>query len=235
LVLRAIDYGDADRIVTLLTAQFGKAAYVARSARRSKKRFGGALEPFSLLSVELTRGKAQLGGLSQAQVTRSFPRILSDLGRMSAGFTGLLLLRELLPEYQPDATVFATALEFLAGLDAPEVAAERLLLGFEVRLLSLAGFAPDFDHCGFCGKQPRADQAGLFDPQQGHLVCRACGGATHRVGGRVRVALTLATGPGWLGAVGPEWSANEHAEARAAVLDFIEHRLGRPLAVTSLL
>jgi DNA repair protein RecO (recombination protein O) len=235
LLLRSVDYGDADRIVTLWTGQLGKASFMARGARRSKKRFGGALEPFGLLSVELRHGSAQLGTLLQAQVTRSFPRLLGDLGRMSAGFAALELLRELSAEHEPDAAVFATALELLAALDAEQAAPERLLLCFEVRLLGLLGFAPRLDQCGQCGKQPALGQAGLFDIRLGHLVCRGCGGAAHRLGGAVRTQLMRSSGPDWADAAMVAWPEPELAQAREALRAFVEQRIGRSLGAASLM
>jgi DNA repair protein RecO (recombination protein O) len=228
LLLRSVDYGDADRILTLLTSGFGKASFIARGARRSKKRFAGALEPLCLLGVELRQG-AQLGTLLSAQVTRSFPRVLADLDAMRCGFAALELLRELSAEHEPDPAVFATALELLAALDARETLPERLLLCFEVRLLGLLGFAPRLDACGACGKRPAEGQAGHFDPLHGHLVCRGCGGATHRLGGVARAQLVRAAGPAWAPAAAPDWKPSELAEAREALRTFIEHRLGHAL------
>jgi DNA repair protein RecO (recombination protein O) len=234
LLLRSVDYADADRIVTLLTSRMGKASFIARGARRSKRRFGGALEPFVLLGVELRGGSGQLGTLLQAHPTRAFPRILADLRRIGAGFAALELLRELSAEHEPDPAVFATALELLAALDAEDSGPERVLLCFEVRLLALVGFAPRLDACGRCGKRPAPGQAALFDTRLGHLVCRGCGGAAHRLGAVVRAQLGRALGPAWRAAAAEACPAPELGQAREALRSFVEQRIGRALAAAAL-
>jgi DNA repair protein RecO (recombination protein O) len=205
--LRNVDYADADRIVTLLTVRFGKAAFIARGARRSKKRFGGVLQPFLLLEVEVNQGAGQLGSLLRAQISRSFPHIVTDLGLMAAGF----------------------------ALDTGQLAPQNVLLCFEVRLLSLLGFAPQLDRCGLCGKRPLPAQAAELDPQLGHLVCRSCGGAAYRLSGGARMRLSRATGSDWLSAAELSWPARELATAREALLGFAEQRIGRKLSATALL
>jgi DNA repair protein RecO (recombination protein O) len=232
--LRGVDYGESDRVVTLLTDRFGKVSFIARGARRSKKRFAGALEPLQLLHVELQRGSGQLGSLARADITRSFPRVIADLGRMAAGFSALELLRELVPEAEDDAEVFATALEMLAALDTEDVALDRLSLCFQVRLLSVLGFEPRLDQCGLCGKSARAGQAAEFDPRLGHLTCQRCGGASDRLGGVVRAALIAASGSEWVRAAEAAWPEAEVQAARSALRTFIEHRIGRALRSMSL-
>ena len=64
IVLRTVDYGESDRVVTLLTAERGKLAAFARGARASRRRFGGALEPFTLLAVEARERRGAWGPAS---------------------------------------------------------------------------------------------------------------------------------------------------------------------------
>jgi DNA repair protein RecO (recombination protein O) len=234
-LLRSVDYGDADRIVTLLTHRFGKAAFIARGARRSKKRFGAALQPLALLGVQVGQGRGALGVLAEAQVTRAFPRVLGDLARMHAGFAGLELLRELTAEREPEDAVFATAVALLAALELDESAPEHVLLCFEARLLGLTGFSPRLDRCGLCGKSADAGRAGLFDARLGHLTCRACGGAAQRLSGATRARLMRAAGPDWIAAARGEWPRAELGEARAALREFVEQRIGHELKAGALL
>jgi DNA repair protein RecO (recombination protein O) len=237
LLLRGVDYGEADRIVTLLTQRFGKAAYMARAARRSQKRFGAALQPLSLLTVQTSSGRGALSVLVQAEVTRAFPRLLADLARMRAGFAALELLRELCPEHEPDASVFATAVALLCALDEAPAGAdpERLLSCFEARLLALAGFSPRLDRCGQCGRVAEPGRSALFDARLGHLVCRACGGAPYRLSGVARAWLTRAADEDWIEAAAAPCPSEDFHELRRALRVFIEQRLGRPLTAAALL
>jgi DNA repair protein RecO (recombination protein O) len=235
LLLRSVDYGDADRVVTLLTQRLGKAGFIARAARRSKKRFGASLQPLALLSVQVGPGRGALGVIERAEVTRAFPRVLSDLARLHAGFAALELLRELSPEHEPDPAVFATAVALLGTLEDGESEPEAALLCFEARLLALVGFSPRLDRCGLCSKSADAARAGLFDPRLGHLVCRACGGAPYRLSGAARARLLRAASAEWIDAARGEWKASELGETRAALREFVEQRIGRELKAGSLL
>jgi len=228
--LRSVDYRDADRIVTLLTARHGKLAFIARGARRSKKRFGGALQPFAVLGVEVTLRGSQLGTLLRAEVSRAFPTLLGDLDRLAVGYAMLELLAELSPERQADAGIFALALEALAALDAAELSPLPLLLAFELRLVALAGFAPNLQSCGGCGKRPGPEQAALFDPRRGHLVCRDCGGARERLSARARGALGAALAQDWKPLLLADWAGpGELTSLRQAIERFVEHRIGKSL------
>ena len=79
VLLRSVDYGEADRIVTLLTERRGRVSVLARSARKSTKRFLGALEPFGVIEAEIALGTAEVGRLSSARLVRGFPKILASL------------------------------------------------------------------------------------------------------------------------------------------------------------
>jgi DNA repair protein RecO (recombination protein O) len=229
-VLRSVDYGEADRIVTLLTQRFGKVTYIARSARRSKKRFGGALQPLALLEVHVSTVRGPLGTLERAEISRAFPRVLSGLDRMQAGFAGLELARELTPEHEADPAVFATVATFLTALDLSERPPAQLGLCFTARLLAILGLSPRLDRCGLCSKAAPPERLSMFDAQLGHLVCSACGGAPHRIAGAARVLLMRATGPDWIAvAEGEPLAQAQHASAHSAFAEFVEHRIGRQL------
>jgi DNA repair protein RecO (recombination protein O) len=234
LLLRSVDYRESDRVVTLLTERFGKRSALARAARASKRRFGGALQPLCVLEVQLQRGRGELETLVSAQIKQPFARTLGDLARMSAGFAGIELLRELTAEHEIDPALFALALAFLTALDAGECAPEPLGVCFAAALLAELGHAPRLDRCGPCGKRPGEDQSACFDPVQGTIVCRACGGASHRLPPRVRERLGRASAGDFAAAAAGEWSRLEEVRARRALDAFVEARLGRALRAPSL-
>ncbi|HEX2678106.1 MAG TPA: DNA repair protein RecO [Polyangiales bacterium] len=232
VLLRSVDYAEADRVVTLLTSRHGKVSLMARGARRSKKRFGGALEPFSLLDVELSIGGSDVGTLHAASVTRAFPVLLRDLARMSAAGAALELVREVLPDRSPDPAIFASTVSMFDALERGVVPAEPLLLAFAAHVMGLSGFAPRLSACGLCGKRPARGQAAEFDPARGFLVCRSCGGAARRLSGAMRELLVSALEEHWLpseaSASASVASKDELDEAERALAAFIEHRIERP-------
>lgn len=225
--MRSVDYGDADRIVTLLTPDLGKVSLLARGVRRSRKRFGGALEPYVLVRAEVGLGRGELGRLAQAQVVRPFVRILGSLPKMMLAGKGLELVRRAVPPREPDTRVFELALGWLEALedDPPSTSDEVLLLAFQGRLLSVVGFAPELDACAGCGKRASEEQAACFDPDRGAVVCRACGGGPLRLSAGARALLRASLGRQW--SAGTPWTDRQRDEARAVLEALINRHLSR--------
>jgi DNA repair protein RecO (recombination protein O) len=227
LVLRSTAYGEADRIVTLLTRRHGKLSAVARAARKSKRRFAGSLEGFALVSVELVLGSGELARLQSARVVRAFPAILRELERMNVAGALLRLARELIPERADDPQLFEELVSMLEALERSDVPPALYQLAFQVRLLALTGFAPLLAACGACGRVPPAGKAAEFDPLRGCVVCQRCGGAGHRMRGVVRQRLIDALEGDVLRVAQASWQPDEQREAESQLALFIAHRIQR--------
>jgi DNA repair protein RecO (recombination protein O) len=224
LTLRSVLYGESDKILTLFTRDRGKLGAIARAARRSQKRFGGALEPFALLEIALVaRAGAELLRLDRADVIRPNAGIATDLVRIGQAATALELARELLPPEQPEPALFDALAAFLATLDV-EGASTEGLVAFELAALEHAGLAPRLTACGVCGKPLPPGKAARFDPRRGGIVCRADGGGPVTLSGRAVEALAqLAQGQAAL------LPAKESRAAAEALRALTEWHLGRPL------
>jgi len=87
----------------------------------------------------------------------------------------MAVIRERVPDHEPEPAVFDAAVRFLTALNegAP---AEEALLCLQIRALALLGFAPTLDRCVQCGKMPEPGRSASFDAARGGIVCRACGG-----------------------------------------------------------
>jgi DNA repair protein RecO (recombination protein O) len=229
ILLRSVDYGESDRIVTLLSATHGKIGLMARGARASRRRYASALEPFALIHVGLVPGRTGLGTLTEAQLRRGFTRVIANLERMRVAGAALELVRNLVPDAEPDAAVFATVVAMLDTLDREEVDPTALLALFDARMMTLGGFAPRLDACGGCGKQPRATQPARFDPRAGHIVCRDCGSAPEQLDGEARTQLARTLGPDWAAGADGTWNERSRDGALRAMRSFAEHRLGKAL------
>ena len=229
-LLRSVPTGEADKVVTLLTRDRGKLGAIARSARRSQKRFGGALEPFALLQVQLAqRPGSDLARLDRAEVVAPHARIATDLVRMGQAATALELARETLPPEHPEPALFDTLADFLERLDGQGPSIDGLV-AFELAALQHGGFAPRLSECSVCGKPLPAGKAARFDPHRGGVVCRADGGGPLTLSGAAVDALArLAAG---------DDAKLPPAEARAAadaVRALTEWHLGRKLRSASFL
>jgi DNA repair protein RecO (recombination protein O) len=234
IVLRAVDYGEADRVVTLLTRERGKLAAFARGARRSRKRFGGALEPFTLLSAELKeRRGAELWTLESVQPERAFGGIRGDLARIACAGYAAELARELVRDHEPHEELFDLLSAYLAALDAAP-ARPAALRAFELGALRAAGLLPRLDACARCGGPLAADRPLRLDPGHGGLLCGGCASlaspsAPSLAAASAAALVRLADG-GLAAAASEQLAPPAGREARDALGAFIEYHLGHRLA-----
>ena len=221
LLLRATDYRDADRIVTLFTREAGKLSAIARGARGSKRRFAGALEPYAVIRVELTPRRGELYGLKQAEVVRSFPAILTDLGRMNAAGAALALVRDAHAMEVSDADLFVAVVQYLTLVDHEGDSQRDLLLCLTLRVLYLMGIAPRLSACGRSGEEVPDGRSAYFDPALGSVVARRFGGGPYVLSAANRKRLCAAQTDAWIVAAKATWDAAELALARAAMAAFV--------------
>ncbi len=225
LVLGVVDTRDTDRVVTLLTEGFGRVSAWAAGARRSRRRFAGALEPFTLLDVRLREGRGELWFLESCAIVEPHAGIRDDLGRIAHAGHAAELCRELSREHEPSRELFAALAVYLAGLAAGPARPEDLL-SFELAALACAGLEPRLDACAICGGAP----GGAFDAAHGGMLCERCLRAAHP--GVVRVDPPVHEALRALQVVGPRGGASVpasgvRAAARAVVRRFTRHALGR--------
>ena len=171
LVLRTYDFGEADRIVVFLTRDRGKKRGVARSARRSRRRFGGALEPFTRVNAAyFEREHRELVVLNYAEVVRS-PLEAPEPDALGYAEYFAELVDEWAPEADPNERLFrlgAAVLDALAG----GVPVDRVARYFEHWLLRLQGVYPPMC-CQRCTRSLADEGAWLTRPGQ-VLLCRRC-------------------------------------------------------------
>ncbi len=236
VVLRTVDYGESDRVVALFTEERGKVSAFARGARASRRRFGGALEPFTLLRAEAReRRGADLLALESVSVVRGFGGIRADLARIACASYACDLARALVRDAEPHPQLMELLVEILGRLDA-EPARPTLLRAYELGALQAAGLMPRFSSCARCGGALRAGGSGRlpFDPAEGGALCATCAsaappGAPRLARATVDALVRLQAG-GLAAAEAHPLSPGEGLEAREALSRFIEHHLGRRLA-----
>ncbi|MEJ0073760.1 MAG: DNA repair protein RecO [Candidatus Saccharibacteria bacterium] len=84
IVLTRVDYGEADRIITLITPDQGKLRLMAKGVRRIKSKLAGGIELFSVSNITFIRGRGDIGTLVSSRVLTHYGRIVSDLDRNHA-------------------------------------------------------------------------------------------------------------------------------------------------------
>lgn len=169
IVLRTYPLREADLLVTLFTRLEGKLHGVARSAKKSKRRFGGALEPLTYVRVYYAdREQHELARLDSCDVLES--PLASEVSYPRA--VGLAhvaeLLDELLPEREANDAVFRLTLSVLAKLDGPEI--WMPLTYFEMWMTRLMGYLPELSECIVCGRGLNGSRA-FFHVLADGLMC----------------------------------------------------------------
>ncbi len=178
LVLRAVDFGERDCILTLLIEGLGKRSAMAKGGRASKRRFAGTLESFRISRFTLTdRGSDKMAWLVEARVEEDFPGIEASFEKISAAAYATELVRELLREGEGGEMIFAALAAHYRQSDGAEDERARLeadLTTLTLRALALAGFAPSLERCFRC-QAPVTEAPGwrLMAEGQG-AVCAGC-------------------------------------------------------------
>lgn len=171
VVLKKLNVGEADRILTLYTPRLGKLSAAARGVRRPKSKLGGHLELFTHSSLMLAKGKS-LDTISQAQTVSSFLPLREDLWRSSLAFYASELVVQFTVEHVENYPVWQLLLETLHWLCEAEDG-ELVLRYFELNLLSHVGYRPELHRCVSCGA-PLEPTANFFSAGAGGVLCPRC-------------------------------------------------------------
>jgi len=172
VVVRVRDLNDTDKVLHILTREYGKLRCVARAARRPKSRFTPAAQLFNHLHFQAYTGR-NLDTLTQVEILPSFPGLREDLVRIAAATYACELVDEMAQERQPLEPVFDLLLTALRLLATPEMPVEPVLRGYELKLLALMGFQPVLTGCLACGAPVEGSEV-YFSPGAGGVVCRRC-------------------------------------------------------------
>lgn len=169
IIIRTLDYGETNKIVTLFTKEKGKVAAIARGAKKPRSRMSAVAQQFVHGEFLLQSGSG-LGVLQQGEVVNSNRKIREDIIRTAYASYLAELTDKLLDEKTPDLFLYrefnATLLAITEGKDAAIVT-----MMYELKLYEKAGFAPILDHCVRCSTT--TDLSG-FSLKNGGVICRSC-------------------------------------------------------------
>ena len=168
IVLKTIKLGEADRIVTLFTRSHGKERAVAKGVRKTKSRFGGRLEPFTLVELLIYRGR-NLDTITSAHILDHFKGVRDDYSSYTSACALAELVEKITEERERAYSTYALLLQGLQAL--ADDRGETVVPAFVVKLLSVSGYHPSLSVCAGCG-----GSQGLvgFSPSLGGAVCRDC-------------------------------------------------------------
>lgn len=171
-MLRRVDYGESDRILTVLTRERGKLGVMARGVRRSGSRFAAHTDLFARSRMELARGRGELEVLAGAESLGGRAAVPDFRGAACAAVCAELADRVLESDHA-DPEVFDLVVAALQGCLEGTRDPRRALVWLTRRLIDRLGYAPRLDTCAGCG-QALAEAPAWFSAAAGGLLCAAC-------------------------------------------------------------
>ncbi|MCX6812007.1 MAG: DNA repair protein RecO [Candidatus Berkelbacteria bacterium] len=170
IIIKRMNFGEADRILTVLTHDHGKVKAIARGSRKILAKLGGSLEPFCLVDFIFHEGKS-FYVVTSAVVINHFEKIHTDIDKIAKAFYIGELLDKSLEDHQNHPEVyelFKKYLENLEGADDP-----ILIPVFSAKILESLGFKPEVFECLHC-RQKLSLAQNFWDDIEGGVICQSC-------------------------------------------------------------
>ncbi len=176
IMLRRIDLGDYDLIITFLTPDRGKISVIAKNAKKSIKRFSGILELFSLLEIVCQKGRGKLPILKEAALKQSHYSIREDIRKTAYASYFTEIINTWVEEGKPQESLYYLLKYALGVLNHGNVLNEELSILFQMRFLTLSGLSPNLTQCCSCKTDldNLDDKSTIIDLKQGGVVCENC-------------------------------------------------------------
>ena len=184
ILLRRLDYGDFDVIITFFTLNRGKLSLIAKSAKKSTKRFAGILELFSVLEVVAGSSRSKgLAVLQEAVLKQPFSAIRSDFRKTAYASYWAELIYNWIEDNFKQVSLYRLLEHVFTELDRGRTSPAVLNILFQMRLLTLSGHRPNLDDCNVCRKaleNIKQDHI-IIDSQRGGILCNNCrtGASSH--------------------------------------------------------
>lgn len=219
---------EADQIVSLFTRAQGRIKGVAKAAAKSRRRFGGALEPMTWVTASyVEKPKQELVRLDACEVIASPLLDPVDYARAAALALYAEVLEETMPDHDPHDAVFRLLLAVLAQTRTSRI--WMPVTYFALWMTRLLGWMPSVTHCAVCG-DAFAGAAAWFDAQTDGLVCGGHKRASSRMLSAESLALARRIFESPIAALaGEEWPANRAADLRRFAFQALERHLERKL------
>jgi len=142
IILRRTNYGEADRIITMLTPDYGKLRLMAKGVRKVKSKLAGGIELFSVSQISFIKGKGDIGTLISTRLVKHYGTIVKDLERTTLGYE-LIKRLDRVTEDEPEQEYFELLQQIFVALDDKQINLQLIELWFAMQLLKQAGHTPN--------------------------------------------------------------------------------------------
>ena len=178
IVLRSMELGEADRVLTVLTPRLGKLRVIAKGVRRPRSRIGGGLQPFSDVQLVLAVGRTW-DVVTSSALEDPHLGLRNDLHSTAAAWYLVELVDRFVEGAADTHEPFRLLAQSLSALDAgAEISRDVVARWFELALLDAMGFRPELARCLECGAAIEPD-GNRYAPSAGGVVCPQCAHAAH--------------------------------------------------------
>jgi len=172
VVLSRMDFGEADRLLTIFTREYGKLEQIAKGARRPQSRKAGHLELFTRVQLLAARGR-ELDVITQVEAIETYPHLSEDLQLVGQASYILELVKHFAVRGEVNRELYRLLIETLERLNLSDPPS-KVTRYFELRLLELAGYRPELFRCVHCQLEIRPE-AQFFSYNDGGVLCPNCG------------------------------------------------------------
>lgn len=152
IVIREVSTGEADKIITIFSKSNGRISAAARGARRPKSAFSAGTQLLSYCDYVLYSGR-EMYSINSSDVIESFYDIRNDVVRLTYAAHFIDIITDTIKENQPAPKVLQLLLNSLHMLAKTDKSPELIARIFEIRLLSIVGYAPYVNSCIICGSE----------------------------------------------------------------------------------
>lgn len=142
IILSRTDYGEADRILTLLTPTYGKLSLLAKGVRRVKSKLAGGIELFSVSEITFIQGRGAVGTLVSTRLVKHYGTIVTDLERTMLGYD-LIKRLHVATEEEPEQGYYNLLRQTFEALDDRSIPSPLIAFWFTAQLLRLNGYTPN--------------------------------------------------------------------------------------------
>jgi DNA repair protein RecO (recombination protein O) len=170
VILRRRNIGEADSVFTVFSPTEGKFDAVARGVRKARSHMRGHLEPLTRSNLLLAQGR-NLDVFTQAETITAYRSLREDLECCTSALYCAELIDRFTADREPHQQAYDLLLDILDAIDAG--AALTTVRHFELRVLGLMGYEPQFDACAVCSARLPEEET-LFSASAGGFVCANC-------------------------------------------------------------
>ena len=172
IVLKSMEYEEADKIFTIYTKDYGKITAIAKGVRKTKSKFGSSLEILTHSNFLIYKGR-NIDIVSQTEILESFFSTSKEVIKFAFAANCVEVVNRLTEEREINIGLFnllKEVLHYLRESNDPKL----LALSFKWQTMSILGYRPSLNHCCRCNKSVEDQKEMHFNIKEGGLVCNNC-------------------------------------------------------------